>query len=111
MLSKGETPNEHLGDEYNRAVFDNEVLPLVRELRKAVAESNALGPEEKIRLAQLVRTEIEGYARKYCGGLMRYYLSYHFHVHDSGNPVLSLHTALLDLTKPGSRFVLSLIHI
>lgn len=111
LLSKGETPNEHLGDEYNRAVFDNEVLPLVRELRKAVAESNALGPEEKIRLAQLVRTEIEGYARKYCGGLMHYYLSYHFHVHDSGNPVLSVHTALLDLTKPGSRFVSHLSNV
>lgn len=86
-------------------MFDNEVLPLVRELRKAVAESRALGPEEKIRLTQLVRTEIEGYARKYCSGLLRYYLSYHFHAHDHGNPVNSLHTALLDITKPGSRFV------
>ena len=105
LMTKGETPNEHLGDEYNRAVFDNEVLPLVRELRKAVAESKALGPEEKIRLTQLVRSEIEGYARKYCSGLMRYYLSYHFHAHDQGSPVTSLHTALLDLTKPGSRFV------
>jgi len=105
LLTKGETPNEHLGDEYNRAVFDNEVLPLIRELRKAVAESRALGPEEKIRLTQLVRTEVEGYSRKYCSGLMRYYLSYHFHAHDSGSPVTSLHTALLDLTKPGSRFV------
>ena len=105
LLTKGETPNEHLGEEYNRAVFDNEVLPLVRELRKAVVESRALGPEEKIRLTQLVRTEIEGYARKYCSGLLRYYLSYHFHAHDHGNPVNSLHTALLDITKPGSRFV------
>ncbi|HMU39223.1 MAG TPA: hypothetical protein PKE31_09540 [Pseudomonadota bacterium] len=105
LLSTGELPADDLGDEYNRTVFDHEVLPLVRELRRAVAESKALGPEDKIRLTHLVRNEIEGYADKYCKGLSRYYLSYHFHIRGSGHSVEDVHTALLDIVKPGSRFV------
>lgn len=103
LISRGDVPTEQLGDEYNRAVFDHEVLPLVRELRKAVSSSKALGAEDKIRLSQLVRREIEGYAQRYCKGLERFYLSHHFHV--AGHSAESFHTALLDLIKPGSRFV------
>ena len=103
LLSRGELPPADLGEEYNRAVFDHEVLPLVRELRKAVSESRALGAEDKIRLSQLVRGEIEGYASRYCKGLLRFYLSHHFHV--GGSSVDGFHTALLELVRPGSRFI------
>ncbi len=96
-------PSERIDDQYNRALFDNEVLPLLRELKRALAESKVLVPDEKLRLSKLVRGEIESYARRYCQALEHFHLSFHFHAGDGS--VAELHTALLDLTRPGSRFV------
>lgn len=103
LVSRGELVPSDLGEEYSRVMFDTEVLPLVRELRKAVSESKALNPEDRIRLSHLVRREIESYSRRYCKGLERFYLSYHFHV--NGHSVESYHTALLHIVRPGSRFI------
>lgn len=88
------------GEEYNRAVFDREVLPLLNELKKAVASSRALKPEEKLKLARLVRSEVSGYARRYCAGLLKFHQSFHF---PGGAP--DLHSELLNLVRPGSRFI------
>jgi hypothetical protein len=96
-------PSEKIDDQYNRALFDNEVLPLVRELKRALADSKVLVPDEKLRLSKLVRGEIGSYARRYCAALEQFHLSFHFHPGDGSTA--DLHTALLDLTRPGSRFV------
>lgn len=101
LATSDQAPDEHLAPEYNRVLFDSEVLPLVRELKKALADSKALSPEEKLKLAHLVRQEIDGYAQKYCAALLKFYLSFHF----SDDSSADLHTALLNLVKPGSRFV------
>ena len=39
-------PSDRIDDQYNRALFDNEVLPLLRELKRALAESKVLVPDE-----------------------------------------------------------------
>lgn len=102
-------PSERIDDQYNRALFDNEVLPLLRELKRALAESKVLVPDEKLRLSKLVRSEIASYARRYCEALEHFHLSFHFHAGDGS--VAGLHTALLDLMRPGSRFVSHLFSV
>lgn len=102
-------PSEKVDDQYNRALFDNEVLPLVRELKRALADSKVLVPDEKLRLSKLVRGEIGSYARRYCAALEQFHLSFHFHPGDGSTA--DLHTALLNLTRPGSRFVAHLFAV
>jgi len=103
LATSDRAPSERVDDQYNRALFDNDVLPLVRELKRALADSKVLVPDEKLRLAKLVRGEIASYARRYCAALEQFHLSFHFHAGDGS--AADLHTALLDLTRPGSRFV------
>lgn len=103
LATSAQAPSERLDEQYNRALFDNEVLPLLRELKRALAESKVLAPDEKLRLSRLVRNEITSYAHRYCAVLEQFHLSFHFHAGDGS--VGDLHTALLGMTKPGSRFV------
>src|SRR5262249_8782677 len=106
LLTSPQAPGERLTEEYNRTLFDREVLPLLRELRRALGDSKTLTPEEKLRLARLVRGEGHGYAQKYCAALMKFYLSCHFH-RSSGD----LHSALLNVGRPGSPFVAHLFAV
>ena len=101
LMNSNDTPDSNLSDVYNRVVLEKEVLPLIQELKRALAGSKSLTPEEKIRLSRLVQDEVGIFSRAYCGTLRRFYLSYHFGSH-SGN---ALHTELLNLMNPGSRFL------
>lgn len=106
LATSAQAPNEDLDQEYNRALFDKEILPLVRELKKALADSKVLAPEEKLRLAHLVRKEVDGYARRYCAALLTLYLGFHFH-----GGAADLHAELLNLGRPGSRFISHLLTV
>lgn len=103
LATSEQAPGERVDEQYNRALFDGEVLPLVRELKRALSESKVLAPDEKLRLSQLVRREISSYAHRYCSALEQFHLSFHFHAGDGS--IADLHTALLSLNKPGSRFI------
>lgn len=101
LMTSDDVPDAGLDELYSRAVFEREALPLIQELKKALARSKTLAPEEKLRLSRLVQLEVRGYARRYCAELRRFYLSYRFHAGSSQ----SLHTELLELVKPGSPFL------
>jgi len=101
LMSSDDPPSDGLEDLYNRAILEREVLPLIKELKKALSGSKALTPDEKLRLSGLVKTEVGEYARRYCAGLLRYYLSYRF----TAQSPLGIHGELLNLIKPGSRFL------
>lgn len=103
LVVSDQAPDERIDEEYNRALFDREVLPLLRELKRALAESKVLSADEKLKLSRLVRGEIGAYAQRYCAALVRFHLSFHFH--GGSGSAADLHTALLNLTRPGSRFV------
>ncbi len=106
LLNSAQTAGDALTEEYNRTLFDHEVLPMLRELRRALADSKNLTAEEKLRLARLVRGQVQSYAQKYCSSLMKFYLSYHFH-RSAGD----LHSALLNVVRPGSPFVAHLFAV
>lgn len=101
LLTGSDVPAIGLSDVYNRVVYQREVLPLVQELKKALGNNHHLSPEEKIALSHRVQGELAAYARGYCEALLRYHLGYRV----SGHSVAALHADLLDLIKPGSRFV------
>ena len=75
------------------------------------AESCAKPFQRAERLARKTRSDFpswcvaksEGYASRYRKGLLRFYLSHHFRV--GGSSVDGFHTALLELVRPGSRFI------
>lgn len=101
LMNGDDVPSNGLGELYNRPVFEKEVLPLIQELKRALATSRSLTPDEKLRLSRLVLDEVGGYAHRYCAELRRYYLSYRFHARSNE----SLHSELLNLVNPGSPFL------
>lgn len=101
LLTSDDMPSVGLSDIYNRAVYQREVLPLVRELKKALSGNRTLSPQDKIALSRTVQTELSTYARRYCKSLLDYHLAYRL----SGYSPSALHEELLDLVKPGSPFV------
>lgn len=101
LLTGDELPAAGLSDIYNRVVYQREVLPLVHELKKALGGSRNLSSEEKIALSRMVQEELSTYARRYCASLLDYHLGYYI----GGGSSASLHSELVDLIKPGSRFV------
>lgn len=101
LMNSNDTPDSNLSDVYNRVVLEKEVMPLIQELKRALANSKSLTPDEKVRLSRLVQEEVGIFARAYCGTLRRFYLSYRFGAR-SGE---SLHTELLNLMNPGSTFL------
>lgn len=101
LMNGDDVPSDGLGELYNRPVFEKEVLPLIQELKRALATSRSLTPDEKLRLSRLVLDEVGGYAHRYCAELRRYYLSYRFHARSNE----SLHSELLNLVNPGSPFL------
>lgn len=101
LLTGNELPTVGLSDLYNRVVYQREVLPLVQELKKALAGHRNLTAEEKIELSRLVQSEISTYSRRYCAALLNYHLGYQISRHSAA----ALHSELLDLIKPGSPFV------
>ncbi len=101
LLTSDEMPSVGLSDIYNRAVYQREVLPLVRELKKALSGNRTLSPQDKIALSRTVQGELSTYARRYCKSLLDYHLAYRL----SGYSPSALHEELLDLVKPGSPFV------
>ncbi len=101
LLTSDDMPAVGLSDLYNRAVYQREVLPLVRELKKALSGNRTLSPQDKIALSRTVQAELSTYARRYCKALLDYHLAYRL----SGYSPAALHEELLDLVKPGSPFV------
>jgi len=101
LLTGNELPAAGLSDLYNRVVYQREVLPLVQELKKALAGHRNLTAEEKIELSRLVQSELSTYSRRYCAALLNYHLGYQISRHSAA----ALHSELVDLIKPGSPFV------
>lgn len=101
LLTGNELPAAGLSDLYNRVVYQREVLPLVQELKRALAGHRNLTAEEKIELSRLVQSELSTYSRRYCAALLNYHLGYQISRHSAA----ALHSELLDLIKPGSPFV------
>lgn len=101
LLTSDDMPAVGLSDIYNRAVYQREVLPLVRELKKALSGNRTLSPQDKIALSRTVQAELSTYARRYCKSLLDYHLAYRLR----GYSGRELHEELLDLVKPGSPFV------
>src|SRR5262249_12322095 len=69
LMNSDDPPEGDMDALYSRALFEREVKPLVQELKKALATSKHLTPDEKLRLSQLVQVEVAGYARSYCAAL------------------------------------------
>lgn len=101
LLTSDDMPSAGLSDIYNRAVYQREVLPLVRELKKALNGNRTLSAQDKISLSRTVQAELSTYARRYCAALLNYHLAYRL----QGRSPAALHEELLDLIKPGSPFV------
>lgn len=104
LLTSSDAPAAGLSDVYNRVVYHREVLPLVQELKKALGGNRNLSADEKIALSRRVQNELATYARGYCEALLKYHLGYQL----SGHSPAALHADLLDLIKPGSRFLMRL---
>lgn len=100
LLTADETPPSGLSDLYNRVVLFREVVPLVQELRKALATNESLSADEKIWLSRTVQAEVRGYASRYCAALMAFHLSFEL---PSGS-LPALQDALIEMVKPGSAF-------
>lgn len=101
LLTSDDMPSMGLSDIYNRAVYQREVLPLVRELKRALSGNRTLNPQDKIALSRTVQAELSTYARRYCKSLLDYHLAYRL----GGYSAAALHEELLELIKPGSPFV------
>lgn len=96
-------PAPIISEIYNRNLLQKEILPLLHELRQALAGSVALSPEEKLALSRLVQAEVRTYARNYCTALQAAYDAYDGFPASASLP--ELRTALLGLAAPGSSFV------
>ncbi len=100
LMTADETPPSGLSDLYNRVVLFREVVPLVQELRKALATNESLSADEKIWLSRMVQAEVRGYASRYCAALTAFHLSFEL---PSGS-LTALQDALIEMVKPGSAF-------
>lgn len=100
LLTSEEAPPSGLSDLYNRVVLFREVVPLVQELRKALATNESLSADEKIWLSRMVQAEVRGYAGRYCAALTAFHLSFAL---PSGS-LQALQDALIEMVKPGSAF-------
>ncbi len=98
LLTSDRAPDQNLDELYNRVVVEKEVLPLVQELKKALAASKLLSDDEKVRLARVVKSELRDYSLRYCAALRSFYLTYRF----VAKPAGKLHGELLNLVNPGS---------
>ncbi|MBL8632678.1 MAG: hypothetical protein JNM40_05590 [Myxococcales bacterium] len=101
LLTGDELPAVGLSDVYNRVVYHREVLPLVTELKKALGGHRNLSAEERISLSRAVQKELARYSQGYCAALLEYHLGYRI----SAVSPSQLHSELVDIIKPGSRFV------
>lgn len=101
LLTGDELPAVGLSDVYNRVVYHREVLPLVTELKKALSGHRNLSAEERISLSRAVQKELARYSQGYCTALLEYHLGYRV----SASSPSQLHSDLVDIIKPGSRFV------
>lgn len=101
LLTGDELPAVGLSDVYNRVVYHREVLPLVTELKKALSGHRNLSAEERISLSRAVQKELARYSQGYCAALLTYHLGYRV----SASSPSQLHAELVDIIRPGSRFV------
>jgi hypothetical protein len=100
-MTSSDPPPDGISEYYNRSVFNKEILPLLKELRKALGQSASLLPEEKITLSRLVLADVRGYSRRYCAALTAFHLKAPI---PSGSQA-EVRTALLGLLLPGSAFI------